>query len=44
VYLAARSTNGPCFWIRAVGDKAEPRFAENDCSGVPLAAEFSDRW
>ena len=44
VYLAAKSTNGPCFWIRTVGDKAEPRFARNDCSGVPAAAQFSDRW
>ena len=44
LYLAAKSTNGACFWIRAVGDKAEPRFAQNDCSGVPTAAQFSDRW
>ena len=44
VYLAARSVNGPCFWIRTVGDKAEPRFAQNDCAGVPPAAAFSDQW
>ena len=44
VYLAARSTNGPCFWIRTVGDKAEPRFAQNDCTSVPTAAQFTDRW
>jgi len=44
VYLAAKSTNGPCFWIRTVGDKAEPRFARNDCSAVPPAAQFSDHW
>jgi type IV pilus assembly protein PilA len=44
VYLAARSTNGPCFWIRTVGDKAEPRFAQNDCAAVPADAAFSDQW
>ena len=44
VYLAAKSVNGPCFWIRTVGDEDEPRFAENDCSGVPSSASFSDQW
>jgi type IV pilus assembly protein PilA len=44
VYLAAKSTNGSCFWIRVVGDKSEPRFAKNDCSAVPAAAAFVDAW
>lgn len=44
VYLATKSVNGPCFWIRTVGDKAEPRFAQNDCSGIPPSASFLDQW
>ncbi len=44
VYLATKSTNGPCFWIRTIGDKSEPRFARNDCSAVPADAAFVDQW
>lgn len=44
LYLAAKSKNGPCFWIRTVGDKNLPRFAENDCSGTPALAAFGDSW
>jgi type IV pilus assembly protein PilA len=44
VYLATRSPNGPCFWIRTVGDKNEPRFAQNDCSARPTDASFTDQW
>ena len=44
VYLAARSTNGPCFWIRTVGDKSEPRFAVNSCLSRPADSAFADAW
>ena len=44
LYLAAKSVNGSCYWIRSVGDRSEPRFAENDCSAVPAGAAFTDEW
>jgi type IV pilus assembly protein PilA len=44
VYLAAKSTNGPCFWIRTVGDKSEPRFTSNNCTSRPADASFTDEW
>ena len=44
LYLAARSKNGACFWIRTVGDKNLPRFAQNDCAAIPAVATFGDAW
>ena len=44
VVLGARSARGRCFWIRTIGGVDLPRFADNDCSLVPAAAEFRDRW
>ena len=44
VVLGSRSSRGRCFWIRTIGGVDLPRFADNDCSVVPPAAEFRDRW
>jgi type IV pilus assembly protein PilA len=44
VYLAAKSTNGPCFWIRTVGSGTGTRFAKNDCGAQPADAEFQEAW
>lgn len=43
VYLAAKSTTGPCFWLKTVaGDIV--RYATNDCSGQPGDGDFGDAW
>lgn len=42
VILGSRSKSGDCFWIRNVGDTNLPRFAQNNCSGVP--GTFLDEW
>ena len=44
VVLGSRSSRGRCFWIRTIGGVDLPRFADNDCSAVPPAAAFRDRW
>ena len=44
VVLGSRSARGRCFWIRTIGGVDLPRFADNDCSVVPPAAAFRERW
>jgi type IV pilus assembly protein PilA len=44
VLLGARTPDGTCFWIRNVGDKNLPRFAENACFGDPTVLPFGDAW
>jgi hypothetical protein len=42
VIIGGKSKSGTCFWLRAVGDKDLPRFARNDCGGIPAA--FTSSW
>jgi type IV pilus assembly protein PilA len=42
VIVGAKSADGTCFFMRTIGDTNNPRFGENDCSGVPTA--FTDEW
>jgi type IV pilus assembly protein PilA len=42
VYIASRTVDGECFWLRTVGNEGVPRFAEDDCSGTALV--FKDSW
>ncbi len=45
VILGTKSASGDCFWLRAVGDKDEPRFAKTDCVATPPAGSaFTDAW
>ena len=47
VYLATQSTNGPCFWIRTIGDESEPRFSSvaGACSlADPSSLAWTDEW
>jgi type IV pilus assembly protein PilA len=42
VYIASRTVDGECFWLRTVGNEGVPRFAQDDCSGTALV--FTDSW
>jgi type IV pilus assembly protein PilA len=42
--LGAKSASGNCFWIRSIGQDRIDRFAKNDCTALPAATEFKDRW
>jgi type IV pilus assembly protein PilA len=44
VVIGGKSAAGQCFWIRAVHDQNQPRFAENDCAAPPPEDEYSDSW
>jgi type IV pilus assembly protein PilA len=44
VIVGGRSKSGVCYWLRAIGDRDEPRFASNDCSSVPATGSFVDAW
>jgi type IV pilus assembly protein PilA len=44
LYLGAQSASGSCFWIRSIGQDRVQRFAVNDCTAIPPAADFKDRW
>ena len=44
VVVGARSGSGRCYWIRSVASLNTPRYADNDCSGVPPLAAFRSDW
>jgi len=44
VIVGAKSRPGTCFWLRAVADSDQPRFARNACVAKPVAADFGDSW
>lgn len=44
VVVGSQSRPGTCFWLRAVAEAQEPRFAQNDCTTVPDPATFGDAW
>ena len=44
VIVGAKSRPGTCFWLRAVADSDQPRFARNACVAKPAAADFGDSW
>ena len=44
VVVGAKSAAGRCFWIRTTGGTNLLRFADNDCTAVPVAASYRDAW
>jgi type IV pilus assembly protein PilA len=48
VYIACRTPQNECFWLRKVGNQSAPRFAQDDCTPDLAAPElglvFTDSW
>lgn len=44
VVVGAESASGTCFWIRTTGGTNQLRFADNDCTSVPLDGAYRDEW